>query len=283
MGKFKTRYKSITGTSLVEIIFNIFGLLLAASLGSFYVTLSERVLLYFYGKKRKGLTRLEKWKIVLFTPSHCEICSSKIPSIYLTPIFGYFFTKGKCFHCSSKISQLYPLSELLFSCWFFVIFLLTRNLIFSVFSTFLLGHVFLSMITDVKKYILDYENIPFIILFYLLSSLFYNQFTWNFESIFIGIGFFIVYSLIYKFFPNQIGLGDVFYVTCYAFLIGHPFWMFFLNIAYLTAVGVYFLKKVYYKKTSSRIPMGFYFGISFLLCFILKILVHTVFYNYLSI
>lgn len=271
MGKLKTRCKGITGTSLAETIFLLFGFFFAASLGSFYVTLSERILLYFYGEKRKGLSNLKKWKIILFTPSHCHNCLSKIPFSYLLPIFGYLFTKGKCFHCGIKISNFYFLSELLFSCWFLFIFLFTKNLIFSVFSTFLFGHVFFSMMTDIKKYILDYENIPFIVLFYFLASLFHEQFKLGLENVYVGLSFFIIYFFIYKFFPNQIGLGDVFYVTCYAFLLSHPFWMFFLNIAYLSAVGVYFFKKFYHNQKMRRIPMGFYFGISFLFCFVLKL------------
>ena len=276
MGKFKTRYKSITGTSLVEIAVYFIGFFFSVSLGSFYVTLSERILLYFYGKRRKGLSTLKKWKIILFTSSNCQVCGSKIPFIYLIPVFGYLITQGKCFHCKNRISIFYPLSELLFGCWFCFTFLLSGSLGFGIFSTFLFGHVFLSMMTDVKKYILDYENLPFITLFYFLSNLYIQEFyfIFGFENFLIGGTFFLVYVLIYKFFPNQMGFGDVLYVTCYSFLLSHPFWMFFLNIAYLSAVGVYFFKKLYFYQNNKKIPMGFYFGISFLFCLILKFLLY---------
>lgn len=240
-------------------------------MGSFYVTLSERILLYFYGKKRKSLSTLEKWKEIFFVPSHCEFCSAKIPIDYLFPFFGYFLTRGKCFHCNKRIFIHYPLSELLFSFWFFIIFFLTENLFLTIFSTFLLGHVILSMITDVKKYILDYENIPFIILFYFLSSIFLWKLRIGVENFFVGLVFFLVYFLIHKFFSKQMGFGDVIYVTCYTFLLGNPYWIFFLNSAYVSAVGVYFIKKIFQIKTKPMIPMGFYFGLSFLLSYILKI------------
>lgn len=272
MGKSKTRCKSITGISLAEVFFYLFAFILSASLGSFYVTLSERILIYFYGKKRKNLSFREKWKKIFFKPSHCEVCLSKIPVKYLIPFFGYIFSKGKCSHCNVKISILYPWSELLFSCWFFCIFLITGNPLCAVFSTFLLGHVFLSMFTDIKKYILDYENLAFIGLFYFLASLFKKELSLEFENIAIGIVFFMIYFLLYKFFPSQMGLGDVFYVTCYSFLLGHPFWMFFWNSAYLSAVGVYLYKKFFTKKVNRTIPMGFYFGCSFLFVYVLKIM-----------
>lgn len=272
MGKPKARYFCIKGIGLIEIIFSIFGFLIAASLGSFYVTLTERILIYFYGKKRKSFSSKEKWKIILFSSSHCEVCSSKISFYYLIPIFGYFLTKGECHHCKSKISPFYPWSELLFGIWFLSLFFITQRFFFSIFSTFLFGHVFLSMLTDLKKFILDYENLFFIGIFYFLSSIFFEQTGIEKNNILVGIGFLCVFGLIYKLFPNQIGFADILYVTCYAFFLGHPLWMVFLNTSYISAVGVYFVKKITKQRAERAIPMGFYFGLSFLLSYIIKIL-----------
>ncbi|GBF49512.1 peptidase, A24 type IV prepilin peptidase family protein [Leptospira ryugenii] len=69
------------------------------------------------------------------------------------------------------------------------------------------------------------------------------------------------------------GLGDVLFAPCFAFLAGHPFWLFFLNAAYMLALAVTFITRKRGETLKKKpIPMGVYFSIALFFTFIAKIL-----------
>lgn len=272
MGKSKTGSASIKGFGLEDIPFLVFGILFAPSLGSFYFTLGERIVQYFYGKERKKNPKWTKWNHILSRPSHCIGCESPIEILSLLPILGYFYTKRKCPHCGSSIHWIYPISELLFLLIFLGNFYLTRNFLFSLSFLFLIGHVLVSMITDYKKMILDYENLFFLVPLGLLSNYLYDRNLPNLENLYVGLGFFGFYLGLFLWKPESIGFGDVLYAPFYAFLLGHPFWMFFLNSSYVLAVLNYSILKLQGKDPSPKIPMGYFLGFGFFFSYIGKIL-----------
>lgn len=57
--------------------------------------------------------RLPREKSIVFPPSHCTNCNSKIKPYHNIPIFGYLYLKGKCHNCKEKISVRYPFVELI--------------------------------------------------------------------------------------------------------------------------------------------------------------------------
>ncbi len=248
------------------------GGLFASLLASFYTTLGERILFYIYGKGRKTYKKESIWNKILTKPSHCRTCNTNISPLYLTPIIGALITKGKCITCNTNFSYYYSITEFLFSIIFITTLYFFNNILFSVIFCFFIGHIIISMMTDFNKYILDYENLPFILLFGMLSLYTLNGTIPGWENLYSGLGFFIVFFLITFLYPKGMGMGDVFYISVYAFLVGHPYWIFFLNTAYILALlsSILTLKKneIFLKK---KIPMGFYYGIAVTITYIIKI------------
>ncbi len=247
-------------------------MLFAPSLGSFYFTLGERILIYFYGEKRKNFSYFQKWLQIFTIASQCNRCKKNISSIALIPILGFFLTQKKCPNCGYFISWIYPLCEFLFLSFFVFAFVLTKNFFFSISFLFLLGHILISMITDYKKMILDFENLILLLFFGITSNYFYENQLPNQENFIVGISFAFFYFFLYFLKPTAIGFGDVLYAPSYAFLIGHPFWMLFLNFSYVLAVLQYGILKILGKNPSKKIPMGFFFGLGFVLSSCIKII-----------
>ncbi len=241
-------------------------------MGSFYITTAERILLYFYGKNRKQNSRTKRLFSLLTIPSHCEICNTKVAPHHLLPVIGYFLAKGKCKNCQTKLSWHYPTSEFLFGITGILSFYATDSLLFSISFIFLLGHLMISIYTDATYFSLDYENLPFILFFGLLANFALTNELPGFEELYVFLGFGLFYTALYFLVKQGMGLGDVFFAPCFAFLAGHPFWMLFLNVSYTLAILITFLSR---KKGESlkgkAIPMGVYFSIALFFTFIAKV------------
>jgi leader peptidase (prepilin peptidase)/N-methyltransferase len=78
---------------MIDILYIIFGL----AIGSFL-----NVCIY----------RIPKKEDIVFTPSHCNKCGTKIKWYNLIPVISYIILKGKCTNCNEKISIQYPIIEL---------------------------------------------------------------------------------------------------------------------------------------------------------------------------
>lgn len=57
--------------------------------------------------------RIPKGESIIFPPSHCPFCKSKIAFYDNIPIISYLILKGKCRNCKEKISIIYPVVEFL--------------------------------------------------------------------------------------------------------------------------------------------------------------------------
>ncbi len=257
----------------MEVSFYILGFLFSTSLASFYTNLVYRIYFYFYTKERRKFTTKEKWKIIFFKPSRCESCDTEILPLHLIPIFGYFLSKRKCPRCDVKIEKTYFLIEILFGFLFLLLYFKTKNFILSISVLALLGHSLLTIYTDLKKFTIDYENIPFIVLFGSLANYQLGEEIFSLSRLYIFLGFAICFLLLYFFYKQGIGLGDVLFISFFAMLTGHPYWILFLNTSYISGILFSFIfrdkKKSFLKM---QIPMGVYFSISLFLIYLIKII-----------
>jgi leader peptidase (prepilin peptidase) / N-methyltransferase len=211
------------------------------------------------------------WKKILTAPSHCRNCSTPISPIHLLPILGGWIAKGKCETCRAPFPLLFPLVELFFCLQFLVNLYLLKNLGFAISFSFFLGHVLVSMMTDAGKFILDYENIPFLLFFGILCNYFSRGTLPDTMSLLVGLGFLVSFYLLFFLYPRGMGLGDVFLITAYSFLASHPWWMFFLNASYFLALlGSFVFRKKGEKFLKQKIPMGFYLGVGIGITLLLK-------------
>lgn len=247
--------------------------LLGASIGSFYFNLSYRILDLYYTQKRKQFKGLARLKELLITPSNCENCAAPINSIHLIPIVGYIFTKGKCKHCGYQIPLIYPLGEFMFGLLAVLVFQASNNILLSFACLALTGHLIISISTDATHFSLDYENLIWIFAWGLLVNFLLTEQFPGLMDLYVILGFGGFYALLYFFYPRGIGLGDVLFAPCFAFLCGHPWWMLFLNASYIPAVVISLAFRNRNEKiTNIPIPMGVYFCLGLFITFACKIL-----------
>ena len=57
--------------------------------------------------------RLPAGKSIVYPPSHCGACNTRLKPQDLIPIFSYAFLQGRCRSCQARIAIRYPLVELL--------------------------------------------------------------------------------------------------------------------------------------------------------------------------
>ncbi|MCE9501870.1 MAG: prepilin peptidase, partial [Leptospira sp.] len=205
-----------------DFIFYFFGFFIGASIGSFYYTLSLRILKYFYGSERKKYSFYKKLYILLTKPSSCPACGHPVSIATLLPVAGFFVSGKKCKYCGDAISVRYPLTESLFGFLFILLFFLSSNFLFSLFALCLFGHLLISMHTDFYFFSVDYENLPFILIFGIISNFLLIGTAFDNTDFFVLFGFSFFYFTIWFFYKKGIGLGDVFFAPVFAFIAGHP-------------------------------------------------------------
>ena len=253
-----------------------FGFFIGASIGSFYYTLSLRILEYFYGRERKNRSFFRKLSIILTKPSSCPACQKTISAGTLIPVIGYFISKNKCAECNEIISHRYPLTEFWFGALFTFLFFLSSNFLYSVLMLCLFGHLLISIHTDFYYFSLDYENLPFILFFGVLVNFSLDGTFFLIEDFYVFFGFAAFYFTIWFFYKKGIGLGDVFYGPIFAFVAGHPWWMLFLNSSYLIALLVAFLTKRKGESFRNKpLPMGVYFSIGLMMVLVCKLIYYS--------
>ncbi|NES01970.1 MAG: prepilin peptidase [Okeania sp. SIO2F4] len=59
---------------------------------------------------------------ILWPPSHCPQCHSRLKTTENVPIFGWLWLRGRCGHCRNPISIRYPVVELMTALLFLVVF-----------------------------------------------------------------------------------------------------------------------------------------------------------------
>lgn len=253
--------------------------IMGSALGSFYFNLTYRITVLFYTQERKKYRGWSRWQRLLLHPSHCEECEEPISGLGLVPILGYTWQKGQCPHCGYSIPLIYPLGELIFGMLACSVFFLTDNpflaLVFCAFT----GHLIISAYTDFRFFSLDYENLIWIFLWgFLFVSLWQERLPGR-EDFYVLLGFGGFFTILYLFYPKGIGFGDVLFAPVFAFLAGHPWWMFFLNATYIPAVivAIVFRKKDSDWKTQP-IPMGIYFGLGIFLTLFAR-MIYQIYYT----
>lgn len=82
----------------INIIFGIYIFIIGLLIGSFL-----NVCIY----------RIPKGESIVFPPSHCTNCNTRLKFLDLFPVLSYVFLKGKCRYCGEKISPRYAIIEML--------------------------------------------------------------------------------------------------------------------------------------------------------------------------
>lgn len=156
------------------------------------------------------ILRLPLGKDIVFKPSSCPKCQTKITWWMNIPVIGFLILRGKCYYCHERISWRYPLIEIVTgaTAYFLAPEYLTGESLLNFFFFFSIFCIFLChFVIDLDHYLLlDSLNI---ILFLILGSYSLIYFSWGhlIGGFLVGFGMtFLITWLFYKY-SGKVGLG----------------------------------------------------------------------------
>ncbi len=165
--------------------------------------------------------RIPKGSSIVFPPSSCPVCKTKISWWQNIPIFSYLFLLGKCASCGSRISFRYPLIEglsgiLSVFLWERIIGNSSQIPDFHIFLLFFLEVVFVFLLIVITMIDFDYQIIPDeLVYFGVAAGVIYSFFIHDLPfSLLAGLGasvFFYAVRVLgeFVFLKEAMGMGDV--------------------------------------------------------------------------
>jgi len=204
--------------------------------------------------------RLPRGESIVFPSSYCPSCRSRILSIDLVPILGYFFLLGRCRKCKAPISFRYPLVEIIAGTLFTLTWIFTGGeyLSFFFFLIFISAAIVLFFIDLEQQVIPDSVSFPVIV-----CGLIFNYIRSSFFSALIGA----VLGFIFLFFISQLGKywykkevmgeGDWMMAAMLGAFLGWDGVLLALFLAFLLAATVAIILLIFKKaKFGQMIPFG---------------------------
>lgn len=92
---------------------------------------------------------------IVFPPSKCPKCGSRLKPWHNIPVLSYIFLRGKCAFCKEKISIQYPIIELLTMTLFACSFLKFGISLKTLFAMVLCSCLIIMTMTDIKEKLVD--------------------------------------------------------------------------------------------------------------------------------
>ena len=216
--------------------------------------------------------RLPLKKSIIFPPSHCPKCGSKIRAYDNIPLLSYIILGGKCRFCKEQISIIYPAVELLSGLIFLCLYLWYGLGWEFASKLFLFTSLMVIFFIDIKHQLIsDVITLPGIavgLTFSLLSKS--PSFLDSVIGLIAGGGFFYLVALagdkIFK--KESMGGGDIKLAAMLgAFLGWQKILLIFFLASFLGAlVGVIFLLLSPKLRENRLIPFGPFLAIATAIC-----------------
>ena len=182
---------------------------------------------------------------IIYPPSHCDYCNSRLKIRNLIPIISFLIQKGKCTYCGKKIKIQYPIIEFItgaiFSINYFFIEDITIALLISSIISLLLG----MSIIDIKTKDIYLTHLA--ILFIINIALVYFNY-WNMKDLLYRIVFLSLFIIIgyYLSKNGKLGFGDILIIVI--LMISFSFdeiLIYLLNLSILSFfIGIILLIKI---------------------------------------
>lgn len=115
---------------------------------------------------------------IVFPPSKCPKCGTRLKWFHNIPVLSYVFLRGKCAFCREKISSQYPIVEIFTMLLFLITFIKFGVSLFTIFALIWISGLLIMTVTDLKEKIVDCN----IAIFLGISGLIFNCtqfFNWN--------------------------------------------------------------------------------------------------------
>lgn len=206
----------------MTLLFTIPLIILGASFGSFFYTLSLRLV----DERYKGhALRL------LILPSNCPECHAPVGILRLIPVIGYCIARGKCRSCNTRISPAYPLAEIAGGVLFYSVFFVMGVSIRSGFDALFIATVCAAGVSDIKTMRVPNTLVLLALLFALYPVIITGDYRSNLYGALLLGGFFF---LIILFFPGGFGGGDFKLATVIGLFLGIENAVVSLEIALIT-------------------------------------------------
>jgi len=227
---------------------------IGSAIGSFYKTIYDRILYYFYSPKRKEFTLKQKYKELFFKPSFCYNCKNKISYKYLIPLLGFFLTKRRCNYCKTTLNYDLLLWEVLggiLICYFFYFYEFIAFL-----YVLIVFHFLIVAFIDRKKYYIDYENLFFLYLWGIILFFFNNDFS-NSSYLIIKVSIFFIFFLVLFLLGKgkKLGFGDILLLLSISIVFEIPEILIIINLG---AMGSIIFILFYKRNKYAYAPLGFF-------------------------
>ena len=168
--------------------------------------------------------RIPQKQSIVFPPSHCPDCNTKLKPADLIPVLSYLFYKGKCRYCKAPISIQYPFIELLTGIVYLLLFIKFDFSIDFIFFTILCSLLIVISGIDYEHQIIPdgiVLSILIIAIIYKLIVHFYLRLPayWldSIAGLLIGGGFLLLVALVSN---GGMGGGDVKLMGVLGFWLG---------------------------------------------------------------
>lgn len=203
------------------------------------------------------IDRIPRGETIWFGRSHCEYCQHVLSWYDLFPLFSFLLLRGKCRYCHKFIGWKYPIVEATTGV-LFVLALLTTPLtsIVLILNLFVLGSLTIILYTDLFSGIIPDSVLVLLFFFTILRVFVLHQNILNCLASGICAGLlFLFLHVVTR--GRGMGFGDVKYAVIMGALLGFPFIIAGLYIAFLTGAVLALILVIVKKKTfASAIPFG---------------------------
>lgn len=253
---------------------------LFASMASFGDLLAERILNAHYRKSRKKITRKNRY--IWGGRSRCDHCQEQIKVLHLLPVFGFLASRGECPQCAHKLSRRYLYQEsaaffygamlaLIYSFWPSLENAISPAKIFDGWVYLAFCASYLPVCIVIAKVDHEFFLIPleatFAILFigfleFFLSSPNIKEITMTLS---ITLAWFFILLLLYLFYKDKLGLGDLYLVFAMCIALAFPRSLYLPTLASLAGILWHVLqRKRGQKLLKIKVAFGLYLVLAFL-------------------
>jgi len=138
------------------------------------------------------ISRIPEEESVIFPPSHCPKCKTRLRPFDLIPVLSYLMLRGRCRYCKEKISMRYPIVEALTALLFLVFYVKAG---FSIYYAALM--VFSVLLVLISFIDIEHMIIPdFLMLIGIGLGIAYSIYAGNLTECLVGICFGFLFMFI---------------------------------------------------------------------------------------
>ncbi len=210
--------------------------------------------------------RIPRGENIIFPPSHCPKCKSKIKFYDNIPVLSFLFLKGRCRKCGEKISIRYPIVEILTALFALLSYLKGGFTFFSIYL-FLISFLFLILLfIDLEFTILpDTITIGGTFFFFFYSLIFKIQPSPYERVLASALGSFLFLFVLLLFYLLKgyygMGYGDVKLMAFVGVIFGFPNFLYTIIGGSLFALLFYLFYYIFSGEKKPFLPFGTFLSI----------------------